>query len=280
MDYKKRKDFFLGVDSDGTAFDSMTIKHTFSCVPAAIEVFDLKGIEEEFKNAEEKANLYSVTRGVNRFPGLLLSFEELEEKGVIKLEGLNDLRSYVNSGYPLSNPGLRDYISSHPCEFLNKVLEWSFKSDILFAEKTQNIPPFEEAYKAIINISKKADVMVVSAASGEGLKKDWGNAGLSDAVCFIAGQEFGNKAKQLEFALSKGYDISKMLMTGDASGDYDAAKKVGARFYPIIPTMENECWRELNERYFDMFINGDYTEEKEKELYDKFISFLKGENND
>ncbi len=31
------KDFFIGVDSDGTAFDSMTIKHKKAFIPAFID---------------------------------------------------------------------------------------------------------------------------------------------------------------------------------------------------------------------------------------------------
>ena len=42
MDFTKTKDFFIGIDSDGTVFDSMTLKHTFSFIPAAIKVFELE----------------------------------------------------------------------------------------------------------------------------------------------------------------------------------------------------------------------------------------------
>ena len=49
MEFVKEKDFFVGIDSDGTAFDSMKIKHTFSFIPAAIEVFGLEACGEAFR---------------------------------------------------------------------------------------------------------------------------------------------------------------------------------------------------------------------------------------
>ena len=126
---------------------------------------------------------------------------------------------------------------------------------------------------------KAADIMVVSAASAKGLLKDWTNAGLAEKVNFIAGQEFGKKADQLLYARSKGCDSNKMLMVGDAPGDYEAAKKAGAKFYPIIPGKEAACWTKLESIYFDMFIENKYDQAVEDELYREFIHSLEGKNN-
>jgi len=54
---QKSKDFFIGIDSDGTVFDSMTLKHTFSFIPAAIKVFEL----EEYK---EISAIHKDTKGL------------------------------------------------------------------------------------------------------------------------------------------------------------------------------------------------------------------------
>ena len=124
---------------------------------------------------------------------------------------------------------------------------------------------------------KSADIMVVSAASSKGLVTDWTNGGIYDKVDFVAGQEYGSKAEQLKFALSLGYEKSSCLMIGDSSMDYDAAKSCGIMFYPIVPKCENECIRLLREKYFDLFLKGEYTEKIEQELYLKFVDVL-GEN--
>lgn len=276
MDFVKNHSFFVGIDSDGTAFDSMTIKHTHSFIPAAIEVFSLHEYKDTYKEIAERINLFSLSRGVNRFPGLYDALKELEEKSSIKFEGIENFKEYLDSVSPLSNAGLEGWLKEHPSEFNLKVLEWSRLGDKFFEELTKNIPPFDNCLDAVKKMHEKADIMVVSAASYSGLLKDWSNAGLSDFVDFIAGQEFGNKASQLRYAVDHGADSSKMLMIGDATGDYKAAKQVGALFYPIIPGRETECWKKLKDTYFDMFINGCYTTETEEKLYNEFIAVLKG----
>ncbi|MGI6279144.1 MAG: HAD family hydrolase [Acutalibacteraceae bacterium] len=279
MDFVKKKPFFVGIDSDGTVFDSMTIKHTGSFIPAAIEVFGLEKYADRFKEIAERINLYSMDRGINRFPGLYMSFKELKEAGCDFDERLEDFEEFLNSGLPLSNAGLEKWNAEHPSDFNKKVMQWSKLGDKYFEEQTKNIPPFQGVTETVEYMAKSADIMVVSSASYDGLLKDWSNAGLTKSVDFIAGQEFGKKSAQLLFAKEHGYDGKQMLMVGDAPGDYEAAKKAGARFYPIIPGNETECWNSLKSTYFEMFTAGNYTESVENELYNKFIKFLKGGKN-
>lgn len=276
LEFIKKKRFFVGIDSDGTAFDSMTIKHTYSFIPATIEIFGLQTCGEEFKAIAEKVNLYSLDRGVNRFTGQLMAFKALEEKGLFKFEGIEDFEAILNSGVPLSNASLENWILEHDSEFNRKVLEWSKLADKYFEKLTDNIPPFEHVSQTVEKMRHSADIMVVSAASYKGLLKDWGNAKLSEKVDFIAGQEFGNKASQLLYAKKSGYEGKDMLMIGDATGDYASAKKADAMFYPIVPGRETESWEALKDTYFDMFISGEYTKEVEEKLYNEFIDILKG----
>jgi len=276
LDFTKEKAFFVGIDSDGTVFDSMTIKHTRSFIPASVKIFRLENCRDEFKEIAERINLYSKSRGINRFPGQYLAFKELEERGLHKFEGLEDFKDYIDSGFPFSNAGLKDYLEANPSEFNRKILEWSLLGDEYFEIGTQNLPPFDGVKSAVEKMTLEADIMVVSAASYKGLLKDWSNAGLTESVDFIAGQEFGNKASQLLYAKEKGYDSEHMLMVGDAIGDYEAAKKAGAYYYPILPGRETESWRLLEDKYFDMFINGCYTTETEDLLYNKFKELLEG----
>ena len=48
------KKFFIGIDSDGTAFDSMTIKHTDSFIPAMFSVWGMEGVRERAAEIEER----------------------------------------------------------------------------------------------------------------------------------------------------------------------------------------------------------------------------------
>lgn len=278
MEFTKQKNFFVGIDSDGTVFDSMTIKHTLSFIPAAIEIFELGHCAEVFRKIAERINLYSTTRGINRFPGLLLTFEALRDAGHYDAnEVINELSKYVNSGCAFSNDGLAAWLEKNPSEAGSKLMQWSKLGDQYFETLTERIPPYNGVQQAINHMRRSADIMVVSAASAKGLIKDWSNAGLAEKVSFIAGQEFGNKSNQLLYAKSRGYDPSQMLMIGDAPGDYEAAKKAGAWFYPIIPGKESECWHLLANTYFDMFTANKYDQAVENSLYEQFIRFLKGE---
>ena len=273
MEFIKKKEYFVGIDSDGTVFDSMKIKHTDSFIPAAIEIFGLQECEDTYKEAAERINLYSLKRGINRFPGLLLVLLEMKESGLWN-DDVEELAKYVDSGYALSNAGLEKWLAEHPSDFMLKVFAWSKLGDTYFDKLTQNIQPFDGVMKAVEHMHKFSDIMVVSAASGAGLRKDWGNAGLVEKVSFIAGQEFGGKAKQLAYARSNGFKQSKMLMIGDAPGDYEAAKEAGAWFYPIIPGQEYKCWKLLDEKYFELFITNQYDETVESRLYKEFLEKL------
>lgn len=276
MTYVKNKDYFVGIDSDGTVFDTMSIKHTHAFIPTMIEVWNLHSIEEDVKRIAEDINLYSSTRGINRFPGLLLTFDRLSSENTsFHVGDYESLRSFVESGYPMSNEGLKSYMKQNPDPFLEKVLLWSEKADIVFAKKTEGLPPFAYVKEAIHLMSQSADLMVVSAASSKGLKADWENAGLLDKINYVAGQEAGSKKEQLSLAVNCGYHKDKCLMIGDGIGDYEAAKANGIKFYPILPTREEQSWKELYERIFKMFLNGEYDEKTEEKLYLKFINYLK-----
>ncbi len=267
----ERKQYFVGIDSDGTMFDSMTIKHTHAFIPKMIEVFRLGEIADKVKTAAEYINLYGNERGINRFPGLVRTFEEVERVSDFKLENYDDLRAFVKNADTMSNAALAEYESNHPSEFLQKVLFWSKESDLLFAEKMRTQPPFKNARLAVENMCKSADVGIISSAGAQSLREDWGREGLLEKTAYVAGQEMGSKAEQLNTVINNnGYEKKHCLMIGDALGDMEAAKDNGIFFYPIIPLREESMWKAFYETYFNIFLNGCYAE-VEKELIADFL---------
>src|SRR5260370_25602009 len=64
-------EFFVGIDSDGCAFDSMEIKHKECFCPQIIKYWNLQSISKYAREAVEFINLYSKWRGTNRSPALL-----------------------------------------------------------------------------------------------------------------------------------------------------------------------------------------------------------------
>ncbi|MDR2078502.1 MAG: HAD family hydrolase, partial [Treponema sp.] len=242
--FKSRKDFFIGIDSDGTAFNSMNIKHRDAFLPAALEVWDFGDRAGEFRDLWERINLYSPDRGINRFAGLASAFEKLRAAGA----GLPDpapLRDFVESGGALSNTALRTWMAARPHPFLDETLRWSLRSDILFEEHTRGLPPFGGVKEAIRRMAEKADIMVISSASGKSLDRDWSSAGLTPWTALVAGQEAGSKKNQLRLGAQGKYPPRHILMIGDAPGDMEAADAVEALFYPIIPGKEEQSWTTL-----------------------------------
>ena len=73
-------EFFIGIDSDGCVFDTMEVKHKECFIPNIIKCYGLAAISKYVREAAEFINLYSHHRGVNRFPGLVLTMDLLVER--------------------------------------------------------------------------------------------------------------------------------------------------------------------------------------------------------
>ena len=263
------KKFFIGVDSDGTAFDSMTIKHTDSFMPAMFQVWDLEDVKERVTEIEQYINLYSKDRGINRFPGLLMTFEKMIEENIFDKD-VSDLRAFVNSGKGFSTKALEDFIKETDSEFLKDVLKWNNLSDKLFAENCRDIQPFNFVKQSLSKAIDKADIGVISSATKEGLETDWKGGGIAEFTSVILGKENGSKKEQLKSETEGKYDKECILMIGDAIGDLEAAKSIDALFYPIIAGEEEKSWEKLYSEALDKFFDGTYKGKYEESLIDAF----------
>jgi phosphoglycolate phosphatase-like HAD superfamily hydrolase len=271
--YKPRKEFFAGIDSDGTAFDSMNIKHLNAFLPAALLVWDFAAARAAFENIWTRLNLYSQDRGINRFSGLVLAFEQLRAEGADAPDAA-PLRAFTEQSAALSNASLEAWMRDHPHPFLDEVFRWSCESDRLFGEHTRGLLPFKNVDATLGAIAERADVMVVSSASGRGLDKDWTFAGLTQYTALVAGQEAGSKRTQLWLGAFGKYPADKILMIGDAPGDLDAARSIDALFYPIIPGREAASWLRLQEEGLIRFFAGTWRDAYGDALVQEFMDSL------
>ena len=71
---KKTKDFFIGIDSDGCAFDTMEVKHKFCFVVAVLQAFGLAALARILRDVWDFVNLNGQTRGCNRWLALRDTF--------------------------------------------------------------------------------------------------------------------------------------------------------------------------------------------------------------
>jgi len=77
------KDYLICVDSDGCAMDTMDIKH-FRCFgPCMVEEWGLDKWRQPILDMWNEINLYTVTRGINRFKGLVDSLQVLAANSVV-----------------------------------------------------------------------------------------------------------------------------------------------------------------------------------------------------
>ena len=262
--------FLIGIDSDGTAFDSMNIKHLDAFIPAALEIWPMR--EEtaaRFTEIEKTVNLFSSLRGINRFPGLLEAFERLEkefpdEKG---LPVLDDLRAYLEGTTRYSPATLKAWMEDHPSAELGRVLAWSDRADELFTKACEGLMPYPGVREAMEKAWPSATIAVVSSAAKAGLEKDWAAGGLTPFVDYLMSQEDGSKTAQLQKAMSLCGNNVKALMLGDTDSDGVSAHEAGALFYPIMPGDEAASWKRFSEEILPLFLAGKYGPEEEAKYY-------------
>ncbi len=276
---KPGHDFFIGIDSDGCVFDTMEIKHKECFCPELIDHFNLHPISEYVKETWEFVNLYSRTRGVNRFSGFIRTMEMLEERDDIDAEGikipeLKSIREWIAREPKPGNPSLKKAVEETKNGELTRLYNWSHDVNKSIGRIVRNVPPFSFVEQNLEKISRQADIVVISSANQESLNREWSENGLKKYVGFIAGQESGKKKDCFQQAVKGKYSSHKTLMIGDAPGDLKAAKDNNALYFPIIPGREESSWKLLLNEGLDRFFNGSYAGEYEEGLIEEFFKFL------
>ncbi len=280
VDFKPQQSFFVGIDSDGCAFDAMELKQKECFTPSTIRVWGLQPVSKYARETAEWVNLYSKWRGANRWPALVKVFELLAERPEVQARGVKvpegkAIKEFLASGFPPSEAGLKCFIATgHPDEELWRGLEWTRAIDTLVAMTVRNVPPFPMVRESLQKLQGKADLMVISTTASDALEREWGEHGLAQYMAMMAGQNMGTKKQHLEFAAKGKYEDNHILMIGDAPGDRDAAHAVGALFYPISPGAEELSWQRFHDEASDRFLNGTYAGAYETALIAEFEKLL------
>lgn len=279
---KPEKEFFTGIDSDGCVFDTMELKQKEFFIPLGIKFFKLFPVAGIARETWEFVNLYSVYRGLNRFPALVKVFEILEKRKEVKeaginLPGIEALKEWISRETKLGNETLRDYCRSCPDDSLKIILEWSEAVNADISKWLKGVRPFPYAMDCIRTISEHADSIVVSQTPLEALEREWKEHRIDSYVRTIAGQEYGTKSEHIAIAAKGKYPDDRILVIGDAPGDMKAAGENNVLFYPVIPGREVESWLKLKQEAFDRFLSGSYSGEYQAKLVDDFEKALPAE---
>ena len=280
IDLKKETDFLVCVDSDGCVYDTMEVKHKECFTPNTINYWDLQAVSKYAREAADFVNLYSVNRGINRFPALIMVLEltaerpEVIERG-FKGKDITSLKKWLEQEKVPGNPALEAYIKNNPGdEVLQRTLDWSHAVNKTVEDLVRDVPPFPYLRESFEKLQGKAEVIVVSQTPNEAIEREWTEHDIAKYVKVIAGQELGTKKDCIKYAKENRYADDHTLMVGDAMGDYNAAKGNNALFYPINPGNEVASWKRFYEEAIDKFLNGTYKGEYQDSLIKEFESYL------
>jgi len=275
----KNHDFFIGYDSDGCVFDTMEIKQKECFCPNFIKHFGLQAASKYAREIWTFVNLYSKTRGCNRFLAVqhALAFirkhPEFVKRGV-KIDAYNSLNNWIEVETKLGNPALEAKVAAEGDAELTAVLKWSHEVNAAIEDMVYGIPPFPGVTDILGKAANKADQIVVSQTPLEALTREWKENKIDHYLGMICGQEHGTKTEHLAYTAAGKYDSDKILMIGDAPGDLKAAKANNVLFCPIVPGREDASWAKLNNEGLDRFFNGTYAGTYEESLLDEFDKAL------
>lgn len=274
-DYVKKRDFLVCVDSDGCAMDTMNIKH-FRCFgPCMVDEWGLQEWSDEILERWNVINLFSMTRGVNRFKGLAMILSEINEK-YCAIEGIDKLITWAETSPELSNSALEAAIArDEDAVALKKALSWSIAVNTsIKALPEEEIKPFPLAREALEFAHARADVAIVSSANLGAVLEEWEKHSLLPHTDIVMAQNSGSKAACIASLLEKGYCRSNVVMCGDAPGDLAAAEKNGVLYFPILVGREEESWREFIHLALDKLISGSYAGKYQAQKREEFLENL------
>lgn len=268
--FNKKKNFLICIDSDGCAIDTMDIKHIKCFGPCMVKEWNLEEWESPILNRWNEVNLYTLTRGINRFKGLALALIEINEK-YKKIDGIDEFVKWTNETKELSNESLENIIEKNNSICLKKALAWSKavnESINLLSDDEKR--PFEGVAEGIKEAKKIADVAIVSSANEQAVLDEWKEHGLLEHVDIVLTQNIGSKAYCISKLIEKGYKRDNILMVGDALGDYEAAKVNEVLYYPILVKKEKESWERFLSEALDKFTNNTYMDKYQEQVVNEF----------
>ncbi|MGN1002947.1 MAG: HAD family hydrolase [Oscillospiraceae bacterium] len=269
------KDYLICIDSDGCAIDSMECKHRLCFGPCLVDTWQLDPWREELLERWNQINLYSMTRGINRFLGLEMLLTEVDASRR-KIDGLTEYSAWCRETGTFSNDAVREQIERNRHPIFAQVLDWSRRVNQRITEISPEIRPFAGVGEILEQMHSRAEIAIVSSANPQAVREEWTRFGFMDSVDHVMAQDAGTKADCIRARMAAGYDGAHTLMVGDAPGDARAAAENGAFFYPILAGHEEASWRRLREEALPRLFSGGYGEAYQAALLESFYKNLGG----
>ena len=277
--FEKKHDYLICVDSDGCVMDTMNCKHFHCFGPCMITEWGLEEWKDEILARWNEINLFSMTRGINRFKGLAIALSEIHEK-YKPITGITYLQHWADTAPALSNDSVAAAAANAECDdaktVFQKALSWSKAVNTSIVALPEELKiPYAGAKEGLAAAHTFADVAMVSSANRDAVEEEWGKFGLLEHTDIVLAQDVGSKAACIALMLKFGYDRRKVLMIGDAPGDCDAAEKNNVWYYPILVNHEKASWDEAISTAFSKLQSGEYAE-YEVQTKKEFLANLGG----
>ena len=277
--FERKHDYLVCVDSDGCVMDTMNCKHFHCFGPCMVTEWGLDEWKDEILDRWNVINLFSMTRGINRFKGLAMALGEIDQK-YKPITGIAALQHWADTAPALSNDGVAkaaaEATDADAKLVFEKALSWSKAVNASIVELPEELKvPYDGAKEGLAAAHQFADVAMVSSANRDAVEEEWGKFGLLEHTDIVLAQDIGSKAACIAAMLKFGYDLDKVVMVGDAPGDCDAAEKNHVHYYPILVNHEKESWDEAIAVAFGKLQAGEYAEYG-AEMKKKFLANLGG----
>ena len=234
--------------------------------------------KEEILERWNVINLFSMTRGINRFKGLAMALGEIHRK-YTPIVGIDALQHWADTAPALSNDAVAKAAEDAEGDaklVLQKALSWSKAVNAAIVKLPEELKvPYDGAKEGLAAAHTFADVAMVSSANRDAVEEEWGKFGLLEHTDIVLAQDIGSKAACIAEMLKFGYDKDKVVMIGDAPGDCDAAEKNGVYYYPILVNHEKTSWDEAIAVAYGKLQDGTYPE-YEAQKKQAFLSNLGG----
>ena len=271
--FERKHDYLVCVDSDGCVMDTMNCKHFHCFGPCMVAEWALEAWKEAILERWNVINLFSMTRGINRFKGLAMALGEIDRQ-YTPITGIAALQHWADTAPALSNDGIAkaaaEATDAEAKHIFEKALAWSKAVNAAIVDLDESLKvPYSGAKEGLAAAHSFADVAMVSSANRDAVEEEWGKFGLLAHTDIVLAQDIGSKAACIAAMLKFGYDPNKVVMVGDAPGDSDAAEKNGVHYYPILVNHEKESWAEAVDVAFEKLRSGEFAQygiQKKKEF--------------
>lgn len=268
--FNKKKEFLICIDSDGCAIDSMNIKHIQCFGPCMVKEWNLEKWEDIILKRWNEINLYTMTRGTNRFLALSMALSEID-KTYHLIEGIKEFKKWAEQAAELSNQAVEEMYKTTGIEIFDRALSWSKAVNQAITQLPEEaIKPFHGVKEGLQSAQQYADVAIVSSANAEAVQAEWKRYELLEKTDICLTQNEGSKAYCIKKMLEKGYQKNHVLMIGDAPGDKKAAESNGVLYYPILVRQENKSWdiflTEALPKFLEETYEGSYQEQQNQKF--------------